>query len=434
MFRSSPPPSGPRGRRCISRWIVQNRRSVPARARSLGRKGSVPSRGGRGGVVHAVTNLEDSGPGSLRAAIDAKGPRTVIFRVGGVLNLKTPLQIREPFVTIAGQTAPGDGICLKGSRDTLMIINTHDVIVRYLRVRTGYTGDRDDNEGDCISCYSSDNFILDHCSATWGTDEIVSCTQTCDRYTVQWCLIAEGLNYHGHSMGSILGGDRSTWHHNLLAHCRTRNPRFADACRCDFRNNVVYNWGDTCSYGDFRLLNYVNNFARPGPSTTQKPPRFFAVDAVALPGTLFLSGNALDGSPDIGGDNRLGTGFEAEVFAQAPFASPPVETQSAEAAYELVLNNVGATVPNRDATDMRIIAEVRSRTGKIIGHEKELGNWPTYAGGAAPSDSDGDGIPDDWEEAHGLNPGEASDARRITPSGYTNLEHYLNSVVPAWSR
>jgi pectate lyase len=391
------------------------------------------AKGGRGGKVLFVTTLEDSGPGSLRAAIDAKGPRTVIFRIGGIINLKTPLCIREPFITIAGQTAPGDGICLKGSRDTLMLSNTHDVIIRYLRVRTGYTGEKADNEGDCISCYSADNFILDHCSTSWGTDETISCTQTCDRYTVQWCLMAEGLNYHGHSMGSILGGDRSTWHHNLYAHCRTRNPRFAGACRCDFRNNVVYDWGDACSYGDFRLLNYVNNVVKPGPSTTQRPRRFFPNNAVALPGSLFLRGNVLDGSPEIDRDNRLGTGFETEVFAEAPHAAPAVESQAAEAAYELVLKNVGAMVPKRDTTDTRIVAEVRGRTGKIIRYERELGDWPSYAGGAVPLDLDGDGIPDDWETAHGLNPNDTSDAGRITQTGYTNLECYLNSLVPRWS-
>ena len=144
------------------------------------------AKGGRGGRAIFVTNLDDAGPGSLRAAIEAKGPRTVIFRVGGVIALKTPLAIREPFITIAGQTAPGDGICLRGAPDTLTLIDTHDVIVRYLRVRTGFTGTGDAHEGDCITRYSAEDFILDHCSTSWGTDETISCTQTCDRYTVQW--------------------------------------------------------------------------------------------------------------------------------------------------------------------------------------------------------------------------------------------------------
>lgn len=389
------------------------------------------AKGGRGGKALFVTNLNDSGPGSLREAINAKGPRTVIFRVGGVIELKKSLQIREPFITIAGQTAPGDGICLKGAPDTLSLNNTHDVIVRYLRVRTGYTGDKDANEGDCIACYSSENFILDHCSASWGTDETISCTQTCDRYTVQWCILAEGLSYYGHSMGSIIGGDRSSWHHNLYAHCGTRNPRFAGLCRCDFRNNVLYDWGGACGYGEFRELNYVNNYAKAGPSTTQKPLHSILGDSVVLPGALFLGGNALDGSADVCRDNRLGVGFDSEAFAAKPHAAPTVRTQSAEAAFDLVLERAGASFPKRDATDARIVADVRNRTGRIIRYEKELGPRPRYTGGQAPLDSDNDGIPDDWEKTHGLNPADPDDAGRVAGDGYTRLEQYLNSLVPA---
>ena len=387
------------------------------------------AKGGRGGKVLFVTNLEDAGPGSLRAAIDAKGPRTVIFKVGGTIALKTKLVIREPFITVAGQTAPGDGICLKGAADTLTLMNTHDVIVRHVRVRTGFTGTGDAHEGDSISCYSADNFILDHCSASWGTDETISCTETCDRYTVQWCIIAEGLDFYGHSMASILGGDRSSWHHNLFAHCRTRNPRFAGMCRADFRNNVIYDWGDTSGYGDFRAVNYVNNFAKPGPSTTQKPPCFVRGDSYAMPGTLFMAGNVMDGFPQITADNGCGSMFDSEAFATTPHAAPPVITQSAEEAFALVLKNVGAIFPQRDATDARIIADVRGGTGKIIRNENELGAWPAYQGGEAPPDSDNDGIPDEWETAHGLNPNDPDDASRMNADGYTNLEHYLNDLV-----
>jgi len=386
--------------------------------------------GGRGGKVIAVTNLDDSGPGSLRAAIDAKGPRTVIFRVGGTIALKTKLVIREPFITIAGQTAPGDGICIRGAADTLTLHNTHDVIVRCVRVRTGFTGTGDAHEGDSITAYNADNFILDHCSTSWGTDETLSCTQGCDRYTVQWCIIAEGLDFYGHSMASILGGDRSSWHHNLFAHCRTRNPRFAGMCRCDFRNNVIYDWGATCGYGDFRAVNYVGNFAKPGPSTTQKPPRFLRDDSYTMPGAIFMQGNVMHGFAQITGDNRSGSMFESEVFATAPRAAPPVITQSADEAFALVLKNAGAISPRRDATDARIVGDVRDGTGKIIRNENELGAWPAYKNGEAPLDSDGDGIPDDWERAHGLNPNDPDDANRINADGCTNLEHWLNSLVP----
>ncbi len=392
------------------------------------------AKGGRGGKVLFVTNLNDAGPGSLRAAIDAKGPRTVVFRVGGTIELKKRLQIREPFITIAGQTAPGDGICLKGAQDTLMLLNTHDVIIRYLRVRTGYTGDKDENEGDSISVYNSQNFIIDHCSTSWGTDETLSCTQNCDRYTVQWCIIAEGLDYYGHSMGSILAGDRSTWHHNLYAHCGTRNPRFSGLCRCDFRNNVIYDWRSAAGYGDFRALNYVNNCLKPGPSTTQKPPRFITGDSYVLPGSLFASGNVIDGWPEISTDNTRGSVFALETFANAPHQFPPVDTQAAPEALNSVLEKAGADWPKRDAIDMRLVREVREGTGKVVKYEREAGEWPAYAAGEPPLDSDQDGIPDEWETAHGLNPQDSADGGQAGADGYTNLEHYLNSLPSRPSR
>src|SRR5262249_25552847 len=164
--------------------------------------------------------------------------------------------VRHPYLTIAGQTAPGDGICLQidtdSKTDGLVFSNTHDLIIRYLRVQHGKGAlpPGTDDGGDCISIYDCDNFIVDHCSAHFGTDEVLSATGLCDRYTIQWCMISEGLNYVNHSMGSILGGFRSSWHHNLYAHCRSRNPRFAGLIRCDFRNNVVYDWGDMTAYGE----------------------------------------------------------------------------------------------------------------------------------------------------------------------------------------
>lgn len=388
------------------------------------------ARGGRGGRVIFVTTLADSGPGTLREAIDAKGPRTVIFRVGGTIELKTALQIREPFITIAGQTAPGDGICLHGAADTLTLVNTHDVIVRHLRVRTGFSGTGDAHEGDCISCYASQDFILDHCSASWGTDETISCTETCDRYTVQWCFMSEALNFYGHSMGSILGGDRSTWHHNLYAHCRTRNPRFAGLCRADFRNNVIYDWGDAAGYGDFRAVNYVGNYLVPGPSTKQKPPRFILGDSYVLPGALHAAGNVIAGFDAVTADNSSGTGFDREVFAAAPHRCPTIHNQPASEAFESVLSQAGVTWPRRDVVDTRIVREVRERTGEIIKYEREVGGVPPYVSGPVPLDSDADGIPDDWERMHGLDPQLATDANTVTANGYTNLEVYLNGLAP----
>jgi hypothetical protein len=376
-----------------------------------------------------VTNLEDSGAGSLREAIETQGARTVLFRVGGVISLKKALQVREPFLTIAGQTAPGDGICLQGAPDSLTLLNTHDVVVRHLRVRTGYTGEGDAHEGDAISCYQSRDFIFDHCSTSWGTDETFSCTQGCDRYTVQWCVIAECLNFYGHSMASIIGGSRSSWHHNLIAHCRTRNPRFAAVAQCDFRNNVIYDWGDTAGYGEFAAVNYVGNYLKPGPSTTQRPTRFLREDGFAMPAVLYLTGNELEGNADATRDNQLGAVFDAQAYAGAPHVFPAVATQPAREARNRVLDAAGATAPKRDGVDARLVEEFKNGTGKVISHEREVGGVPAYAGAEAPKDSDMDGIPDAWERTHGLNPTDPADAQKVQPDGYTALEHYLNALA-----
>src|SRR6266498_3429703 len=242
------------------------------------------AKGGRGGKVLFVTNLSDSGPGSLREAIETKVPRTVLFRVGGVIETKG-LVIREPYITIAGQIAPGDGICIKKAEsggDALALSATHDVIIRFLRIRSG------NNTGqfrcDSFRVYDSDNFIIDHCSCSWGNAETLSASGSVDRYTIQWCINSEGNNQQKHAFATILGGNRSTWHHNLFAHMFSRVPRWGDiTVQCDFRNNVIYDWGHTCGYGDLRTLNYVNNYVRPGPSTTQKPPYFILDPKVALP-------------------------------------------------------------------------------------------------------------------------------------------------------
>lgn len=388
------------------------------------------AKGGRGGRAIFVTNLNDAGPGSLRAAIDAKGPRTVIFRVGGTIELKTALQIREPFITIAGQTALGDGICLRGAPDTLTLLNTHDVIVRGLRVRTGFSGTGERHEGDCISCYSAENFIIDHCSASWGTDETISCTQSCDRYTVQWCILAEGLEYYGHSMASIAGGDRGTWHHNLFAHCRTRNPRFAGFCRADFRNNVIYNWGDAAAYGDFRSVNYADNFLKPGPSLKSQPPRFFTGESAVPPGAFFADGNVMEGFATITRDNRTGTTLDVLAFATKPHDFPVIKTQPARDAAALVFASAGATCPKRDPVDLRIVTETREGRGHLVRYETEVGGHPAYFSGEAPRDADGDGIPDAWETAHQLNPSDSTDAGTTGPDGFTLLEVYLNHLFP----
>ena len=323
------------------------------------------AQGGRGGRELTVENLHDSGPGSLRAALEAKGPRVVIFRVGGTISLKKLLTIREPFVTLLGQTAPGAGITL---RDHGMSVMTHDVILRHLRIRPGEQSKGD----DAIEFIDAERCIADHCSFEWGDDETCSITGLSDAITIQHCIIAEGLNHAGHSMASICGGERTTWHHYLIAHCRTRNPRFADVVNCDFRNNVIYNWGDTAAYGEFERVNLVANWFKPGPSTTQKPARFHIGETMVAPRTLFAQGNVLEGRDEATRDNWLAISFGRETEAPKPFSAPPVKTSTAADAYESVLTEAGATQPKRDAVDEHAIDSVRNGTGKIIKTAREV--------------------------------------------------------------
>ena len=395
------------------------------------------AKGGRGGRVLFVTNLNDSGLGSLRAAIETKGPRSILFRVGGVIQLKSALTVREPFVTIAGQTAPGDGICVRANNgihaDTFVLSNTHDVVVRFLRAQSGKGSGpaRFDDGGDAISVYDSTDFILDHCSAHFGTDETLSVTGVSDRYTVQWSIISEGLNYEKHSMASLLGGGRSSWHHNLFAHCGSRNPNFAGEPSCDFRNNVLYDWGGTSSQGGFTQLNYAGNYLRLGASTSRSAHRFLTGNATELSGSLYLSGNVLDGSPEITADNALGMDRERDVLRAKPFPMIDMPVDPADTALERVLTGAGAILPKRDAADRRVVADVRERTGKIIASQEEVGGWPSYAvvQGALPAEDEQDGIPVEWKRRHRLDPKNPVDVQPQPKDGYTWLEVYLNELA-----
>lgn len=388
------------------------------------------SKGGRGGKIFIVTNLSDSGPGSLREAIEAKGPRTVVFGVGGIIET-TGLDVREPYLTVAGQTAPGDGICIKkgaGNANAFDVSRTHDVVLRYLRFRAG------NNTGD-VRCESfrisdSENVIVDHCSSSWGNPETFSAAGAVDRCTVQWCIMSEGNNAQDHAFSTIIAGDRSTWHHNLFAHMRSRVPRWGDiTVQCDFRNNVIYDWGSTCGYGDIRTLDYVSNYLRAGPSTTQRPPYFIIDPKVALPASLYLDGNIMTGMPNVTSDNWKGVNGPRVLQASSPFSAPPVRTQSAQEAFELVLQNAGATLPKRDAVDARAVSDARNGTGKIINNESEVGGWPEYKSGNPPVCSANDGIPDEWKKAHALPLNDLNVANAVNAEGYTEVEVYLNSLV-----
>ena len=397
--------------------------------------------GGRGGKVMLVVNLNDSGPGSLREACDAKGPRTVVFRVAGWIDLKSAIVIKEPFMTIAGQTAPGDGIGVRGNELT---VRTHDVILRYLRVRPGDIAG-DEVDGISIGGDSKD-VIVDHCSAGWSIDEALSPSGGISNITVQWSIIAEALNQsihkkgaHGYgSLARAIGG--VTFHHNLWAHNTARNPRLGDNYgkapfpTFDVRNNVMYDYGGMCSgmTGDTLNANYVANYIRPGPSSDRKRGIIVFTDTAQT--QYFTDGNVIEGGIRLF-DRIENDGHKWVTIEAKPFEVPPVRTTSAGQALEDVLAGVGAIRPVRDSVDARIIEEVRSRTGHVIDSQWEVGGWPVYKQARPPVDSDRDGMPDDWETAHGLNPRDPSDAAKDRDGdGYTNLEEYLNALVSPSAR
>ena len=354
--------------------------------------------GGRGGKAIYVDNLNDSGPGSLREAVEWAGPRTIVFRVGGVIPLKSTLVIGQPFITIDGRNAPGAGFML---RNHGIEVRTHDVVLRYFRVRVGdddvRLGDRKSYEGGAgeHALYFTDgsqNAIADHLSLSWSTTKILSVTKMSDLITVQWCILSEGLNFAAHGYTSLAGGNRVTWHHNLIAHNLSRNVRFQGPVDADFRNNLIYDWGETAAYGEFDRVNYVGNFLKAGPSTTQKPWLLFHDgEAVVMPGSLFVTNNILEGkhaAPGVNQDNWRGMGYYYErntIAAPEPFPAPPVTTESPQTAYEHVLKDAGATLPRRDAVDERIVREVQDGTGHIINWVKDAGGWPDFPSATAPS-------------------------------------------------
>lgn len=426
--------------------------------------------GGRGGRVYEVTNLNDSGEGSLRAAIQAKGPRTIVFRVSGTISLKSQLRINNPYITIAGQTAPGDGICLKGYP---LSINADEVIIRYIRVRLG---DETKTESDAISSRFHKNIIIDHVSASWSIDETMSIYH-CDSITVQWCIISESLFASNHmkgphGFGGIWGSDYSTYHHNLIASHSSRNPRFAGASGyTDFRNNVVYNWGYNSTYGGGALqsggykiahsdINMVNNYYKPGPATAPGEVSYrFANPSWSNGefGRWFIDGNTMEGNKRITQNNWNGgvqpnsnqPGVIDSIRRNTPWPAMPIRQQTAEKAYKSVLNHAGASL-SRDNVDKRIINDVRngiatfegaiykatkpmankSLKSGIIDSQNDVGGWPNLKSLPAPIDSDHDGMPDEWEIKNGLNPNDATDgARTKGKSAYTNLEIYIHSLT-----
>lgn len=420
--------------------------------------------GGRNGKIIYVTNLEDSGEGSLRWAINQKGPRIIMFKVSGNIRLKDRINISEDHVTIAGHTAPGEGICLA---DNFMNIKASNVIIRYMRFRMG---DLYGIENDALWGRYESNIIIDHCSMSWSTDECASFYDN-QNFTLQWSILSESLRYSAHfkgahGYGGIWGGKRASFHHNLLAHHDSRNPRFAGytyqgedrktAGMVDFRNNVIYNWGLNSGYGgEGGRYNMINNYYQPS-STSGRNSQIVGPGPDAesgIYGTFHLAGNVmmLPGggvNKEVTDDNWKGfnssggADTKTDIEFEKELLDNNTTTHTAYEAYDLVLEHAGASY-RRDEIDTRVVSEVRNLQTPIrasseqntrpghIDSQEDVGGWCDLISLTPPTDSDGDGIPDEWEIANGLNPNDPSDGKKTTLTGgtYNNVEVYLYDLL-----
>jgi pectate lyase len=399
--------------------------------------------GGRGGRVIEVTNLNDGGPGSFRAALEAQGPRIVVFRIGGRIELKSSVKIRNPYITIAGQTAPGDGITTSGEE---VIVLAHDVIIRHMRFRLGdveVQADGGDNR-DALNFGNSKgetyNVIVDHVSASWAVDENLALWYpTTHDITIQYSITSEALydSFHEkgpHSKGLLIGDDINnvSVHHNLFAHNDARNPLIKGGL-IDFRNNIIYNSGHQASHMEGRnnKINLINNFYKKGINADRSYSGFEVRVKDQPDFRLFIDGN-IGWSDPTGGRNwdMIANSLSEDRRVSKQFDVPTVATLSAKEAYELVLSSAGNTIPKRDAVDQRVVNDVRNGTGTIIDSQSEVGGWPDYRSGTSPTDSDHDGVPDEWEVRHGMNPNDRSDGKLDRDNdGYTNVEEYINKLA-----
>lgn len=449
--------------------------------------------GGRGGKVLFVTNLNDSGTGSLRAAIQTMGARYILFKVSGTIALQSDLKITNDNVTIAGQTAPGDGICLKNYPVT---IDSDNVIIRFMRFRMG---DEAKQEGDALGGRFHKNIIIDHCSMSWSTDECVSFYNN-ENTTVQWCIIAESLrnsvHFKGaHGYGGIWGGKNASFHHNLLADHDSRNPRLGESAGSvfaltdltDIRNNVIYNWGNNSTYGGEAMnVNIVNNYYKPGPATianngSSKQGRIVSLDKNKIKGTdvydtwgkFYIDGNFVEGNTNSTDDNwtygvynqfhssytsytgsctdvngnsitceytiPVSDADKAAMKLNAPHnIENNVTTHSAVDAYNKILEFGGASLV-RDAVDIRIIQDVKNSTFQyegsngstngIIDSQSDVGGWPELNTETPPLDTSGDGMPDAWKKEMKLKVAENNPNGHELSTGYENIEVYMNSLV-----
>lgn len=426
--------------------------------------------GGRGGKVAIVTNLQDDGAGSFRQALAAypNEPLTVVFQVSGIIDLVTPLVLKRSNVTVAGQTAPGDGICLKGNSFIINGANKSNnhgnIIIRYIRSRPGSNYSKGVYGLDIENAH---DVIIDHCSFSWANEECVAAYDV-KNITIQWCIISEGLYEAGHhkghrSYGGVWGGQYASFHHNLFAHLNNRTVRFNGArahdtiAIVDYRCNVNYNWGsaNACYGGDIKIpggvshVNIVNNYYQPGPATADTLKfvhALYAKNPTNSVGQWFVAGNYMAGNKELTKDNWLGVDLaelpeesRSQAKSDTVFAVMRIaNNEIAKEAYKTVLAGAGATLPKRDATDARVVYEVQHKiaSGKgvfgkagIIDSPAAVEGWAVYNQGTVLADTDADGMPDAYEKLNKLSPTMSADGNAVTASGYTNLEVYLNSLV-----
>lgn len=439
--------------------------------------------GGRGGKVIVVTSLADEGPGTFREACETGGARIIVFNVSGVIRLSSPIHLRAPYVTIAGQTAPGDGVCLTGAS---FLIDTHDVVIRHMRFRRGAqdVAFRD----DAIGGNPVGNIMIDHCSASWGLDENMSIYRhvynrdetghglklPTVNITIQNSVFSEAMDTYNHAFGGTIGGHNCMFARNLFASNISRNCSVGMNEGFNFVNNVTFNWWNRSVDGgdNTSLFNIINNYFKPGPITPLDKPISYRIlkpesgrdKSKALSfGKAYVSGNIVHGNKKVTKDNWNGgvqladdvkeEEFLSKIRVNEPFPMPHVTIMPAQKAYNFVMENVGANFPKRDAVDARIVKSVQ--TGKAIYVEnapefvspyikrrlpadsykqgiitdiRQVGGLPQYKG-TPVKDSDNDGMPDAWEIKNGLNPHDPSDATLdCNGDGYTNIEKYINGI------
>jgi pectate lyase len=407
------------------------------------------SDGGRGGRVIAVTNLNDSGTGSLRVALEADRPRTVVFNVSGTIALKTDIKVVNGRLTIAGQTAPGDGITI---RDHSLEIAADDVVVRYIRARLGAASG---TQQDALTVTRGRRIIVDHVSASWSIDETLSASSHYDKpgdgtwdLTVQWSIIADSLRHSNHDkgdhgFGSLIRaarGAKLSWHHNLWANHLDRMPRPGNysmpseddtGALFEFRSNVFYNWGkqragynyDVSTHAQY---NFIDNSYVAGPNSKGD----LAFEEQNQLARAYWRGNSMNGKIPTEQKSLVMGNIPVGYWLDGPLDVGAVVRDPAPSAYDRVLASAGASL-FRDAIDRKTIEGVRTRTGRIIDNEKEAGGWPELRSGTAPVDSDSDGMPDAWERARRLDPTRSDGAADRDRDGWSNLEEYLNGLIPA---